>query len=64
MQYWENGISVEIIRKKCTSNDEEISEDSEISDDDHFDNDIDADVSGMVIETQGEMDKSTLEWGS
>ena len=66
LQYWENGISVEIIRKECTSNDEEISEDSEISDDDHvsddhFDNDIDADVSGMVIETQGEMDKSTLE---
>ena len=66
LQYWENGISVEIIRKECTSNDEEISEDSEISDDDHvsddhFDNDIDADVSEMVIETQGEMDKSTLE---
>ena len=66
LQYWKNGISVEIIRKECTSNDEEISEDSEISDDDHvsddhFDNDIDADVSGMVIETQGEMDKSTLE---
>ena len=34
LQHWENGISVEVIRKECTSNDEEVSGDSEMSDDD------------------------------
>ena len=80
LQYWESDISVEIIRKDCASNDEEISEDDEMSDDndydhtsddddhmtnddhmsgdddhmsnDHFDNDTNADVSRMVIETE------------
>ena len=70
LQYWENGISVEVIRKECTSNDEEVSGDSEMSDDDdrmsdddcmtddHFN---DADVPRMAIETQGEMHDSTSE---
>ena len=72
LQYWENGTSAEVVRKECTSNDEEVSGDSEIIDDlmrddddhmsdDHFDNDNDADVSRMAIETQDEMDKSTSE---
>ena len=81
LQYYKNGISLEVIRKECTSNDDEVSGDSEMSDnddlccddddlmsndddctsDDHFDNDIDADVSRMVIKTQGEIYKSTLE---
>ena len=71
LQYWENGILVEVIRKECTSNDEEVSRDSEMSDDDDrmSDNDDcmtddhfnDADVSRMAIETQGEMHESTSE---
>ena len=72
LPYWENGTSVEVIRKECTSNDGEVSGDSEIIDDlmrddddrmsdDHFDNGNDADVSRMAIETQDEMDKSTSE---
>ena len=71
LQYWENGISVEVIRKECTSNDEEVSGDSEMSDDDdHMSDDDDCmsddhfndvDVSRMNIETQGEMHESTSE---
>ena len=63
LQYWENGTSAEVVRKECTSNDEEVSGDSEIIDDlmrddddhmsdDHFDNDNNVDVSRMAIETQ------------
>ena len=66
LQYWENGISVDIIRKESAAN-EEISDDNEISDDDDhmsdedFDNDNDADVSrNMVIETETEVE-STVE---
>ena len=63
LQYWENGISVEIIEKESTSNGKEINEDSEISDDDasddHFANDIDDDVSRMSTEIEGKVDEST-----
>ena len=38
-----------------------MSDDDDCRSDDHFDNDIDADVSRMVIKTQGEIYKSTLE---
>ena len=63
LQYWENSTSFEVVRKECTSNDEEVSGDSEMIDDlmrddddhmsdDHFDNDNNVDVSRMAIETQ------------
>ena len=59
LQYWENGISVDIIRKESAAN-EEISDDDHISDDDFY-NDSDTDVSGnMDIETEIEV-QSTVE---
>ena len=49
LQYWENGISVEVIRKECTSNDEEVSGDGEMSDDDDLMSEILLTMTMMVM---------------
>ena len=72
LQYWENGIPVDIIRKDCSSSDEETREDGDTSDNDHesgvnechehFDiNHVDVDVSRVATEIESEVDKSSVD---